>query len=102
ATTTAAAATAAVAVDDKPADTTEKADAADPSAKAVAAKADDGEVAASGNDPANDDGPKIVHPEPSDPKTRSENERFIDQRPDDPGVRPGAEPAKSGGFRLFN
>ncbi|MEO0636737.1 MAG: heme biosynthesis HemY N-terminal domain-containing protein [Pseudomonadota bacterium] len=51
---------------------------------------------------SDDDLPKVAHPEPSDPQTRSDRERFIDQRPDDPGVRPGAEPAKGGGFRLFN
>ncbi|MEO0497510.1 MAG: hypothetical protein AAF141_09100, partial [Pseudomonadota bacterium] len=49
-----------------------------------------------------DDLPKVAHPEPSDPRVRSDDERFIDQRPDDPGVRPGAEPAKGNGFRLFN
>ncbi|MEM1365856.1 MAG: heme biosynthesis HemY N-terminal domain-containing protein [Pseudomonadota bacterium] len=43
----------------------------------------------------------VSHPGASEPRTRSDDERFIEQRPDDPGVRPGAEPAK-GGFRLFN
>ncbi|MEN0088769.1 MAG: heme biosynthesis protein HemY, partial [Pseudomonadota bacterium] len=53
-------------------------------------------------DAESDELPTAAHPGASEPRTRSDDERFIDQRPDDPGVRPGAEPAKGGGFRLFN
>lgn len=90
-------------VDDAKADVAAEADKpeAEPTVKASTSN-DQTSDEAPLSDASDDDLPKVAHPEPSEPRTRSDGERFIDQRPDDPGVRPGAEPAKGNGFRLFN
>lgn len=56
-------------------------------------------LSASGGTPADEkEKPAVLDPEA---EARAKEEAFLTHRPDDPGVRAGAEPAKPGRFRLF-